>query len=88
MPLGPKARLWMPVISTSVAVTALIFQTCVLYPWHEELNEEMKTLKREQSELLKEYHESKLKRLDELEKRMDGMIVNNGSGSGSVSRRS
>ena len=77
MPLGPKARLWMPIIGTSVAVTALIFQTCVLYPWHEELNEEMKTLKKEQSELLKEYHLSKLKRLDELERRMDQHLSNN-----------
>lgn len=70
MPLGPKARLWMPVISTSVAVTALIFQTCVLYPWHEQLDHEMQRMREEQKDMLRVYHESKLKRFDELERRI------------------
>lgn len=70
MPLGPRARLWMPVIGTSVAVTALVFQTCVLYPWHHQLDSEMQTMREEQKNMLKMYHESKLKRIDELERRI------------------
>jgi hypothetical protein len=60
----------MPILSTGVAVSALVFQTCVLYPWHEQLDEELKELRKEHKDTLKLYHESKLQRLDELERRI------------------
>ena len=31
---------WLPMISLTVAICALIFQVTVLYPWHEELSRE------------------------------------------------
>ncbi|GAB7357813.1 hypothetical protein MBLNU459_g0801t1, partial [Dothideomycetes sp. NU459] len=70
MVLGPTARAWLPYINFGVATTALAFQTAVLYPWHEELDREFKALKAEHGEQLRHYHEIKLARLEELERRV------------------
>lgn len=67
MVLGPTARRWLPYLNFTVAVSALGFQTGVLYPWHEELDREFKVLKEEHKTQLHFYHEVKLKRLEELE---------------------
>ncbi|KAF2091735.1 hypothetical protein K490DRAFT_2189, partial [Saccharata proteae CBS 121410] len=61
------ARAWLPYLNFSVAVTALGFQTTVLYPWHHELDAAFQELKREHVTQLQIYHEVKLKRLEELE---------------------
>jgi len=70
MVLGPTLRTWLPYLNFSVAVSALVFQTTVLYPWHEELEESFKELKREHVRQLQIYHEVKLKKLEELERRV------------------
>lgn len=70
MVLGPKARAWLPYINFGVATSALAFQTAVLYPWHETLDHEFKKLKAEHKEQLRFYHEVKLARLEELERRV------------------
>ncbi|KAF2135502.1 uncharacterized protein K452DRAFT_303501 [Aplosporella prunicola CBS 121167] len=70
MPLGPTARLWLPYLNFTVAISALGFQTGVLYPWHEELDREFKLLKQEHKQQLQIYHEVKLRKLEELERRV------------------
>lgn len=70
MVLGPTARAWLPYINFGVATSALAFQTGVLYPWHETLDSEFKELKAEHKEQLRHYHEVKLARLEELERRV------------------
>lgn len=63
----PVVRRWLPYVNFAVAASALIFQTTVLYPWHEELDHAFKKMKDEQARQLKLYHELKVRRLDELE---------------------
>ena len=70
MVLGPTARLWLPYLNFSVAISALGFQMGVLYPWHHELDHEFKILKQEHKTQLQIYHEVTLKRLEELERRV------------------
>lgn len=70
MVLGATARRWLPYLNFTVAVSALCFQTGVLYPWHEELDREFKKLKDEHKEQLHIYHELKLKRLEDLERKV------------------
>jgi hypothetical protein len=40
-----RANRYMPFVNFAVSLTALTFQTTVLYPWHEELSKELKLLK-------------------------------------------
>ncbi|KAL1297529.1 hypothetical protein AAFC00_006101 [Neodothiora populina] len=70
MPLGPTARMWLPYINFGVATTALGFQMGVLYPWHHELDHEFKNLKIEHKNMLQEYHEINLRKLEGLERRV------------------
>ncbi|KAK8166414.1 hypothetical protein IWX90DRAFT_212424 [Phyllosticta citrichinensis] len=69
MVLGPTLRRWLPYLNFTVAISALGFQTGVLYPWHEELDREFKKLREENKEQLQVLHEAKLRRLEELESR-------------------
>lgn len=69
MVLGPTARLWLPYLNFTVAISALGFQTAVLYPWHEELDKEFKNLKQEHKEQLHLHQQVTLKKLEELEMR-------------------
>ena len=70
MVLGPTARLWLPYLNFTVAISALGFQTAVLYPWHEELDKEFKILKQEHKEQLHLHQQVTLKQLQDLERRM------------------
>ncbi|KAJ7148955.1 hypothetical protein C8R43DRAFT_1007773, partial [Mycena crocata] len=54
-----------------VATTALAFQTTVLYPWHHELDHAFQGLKHQQAGMLKEYHDAKIQRFSDLERRME-----------------
>ena len=67
---GPSARMWLPYLNFTVATSALAFQTTVLYPWHHELDVAFHKLKEEHKSLLHHYHEVKIQRLEELEKRV------------------
>jgi hypothetical protein len=69
MVLGPTARLWLPYLNFTVAISALGFQTAVLYPWHEELDKEFKILKQEHKEQLHLHQQVTLKQLQDLERR-------------------
>lgn len=53
-----------------IASSALCFQVCVLYPWHEKLDEEFRILKAEHLSLLKEHEENRLKELRTIESRL------------------
>lgn len=46
-----------------IASSALVFQTCVLYPWHHKLEDEFRELKAEHLRLLKEGEENRVKEL-------------------------
>ncbi|KAF7311789.1 Mitochondrial phosphate carrier protein [Mycena indigotica] len=70
MVLGPRVRQLLPYINFAVAAGALAFQTTVLYPWHHELDEAFRRLKAEQGEVLREYHQLKIERFKDLEKKM------------------
>lgn len=70
MVLGVRASTWLPYLNFCVATSALVFQTTVLYPWHHELDGAFQELKKEHVQQLQIYHEIKLKRLEELEKRI------------------
>ncbi|KAK1226852.1 hypothetical protein PQX77_010156 [Marasmius sp. AFHP31] len=71
MVLGPTARKVLPYLNFAIATAALGFQTTVLYPWHHELDAAFHRLKQEQTEMLREFHEIKLRRLEELEQRLN-----------------
>ena len=73
MVLGPTARKVLPYLNFGIASAALIFQTTVLYPWHHELDAAFHKMKMEQTEMLKELHEVKLKRIEELERKVLGL---------------
>ena len=62
----PVIRRYLPYVNLTIATAALAFQTTVLYPWHEELDEGFRKLKAEQAQQLKAYHELKLRHLEEL----------------------
>ncbi|KAJ4490996.1 hypothetical protein J3R30DRAFT_3428159 [Lentinula aciculospora] len=70
MVLGPTARMLLPYLNFTIATSALVFQTTVLYPWHHELDTAFQTLKADQLKVLKEFHEIKLERIKELERRL------------------
>ncbi|KAJ5249087.1 hypothetical protein N7468_000538 [Penicillium chermesinum] len=53
-----------------IASSALCFQVCVLYPWHEKLDEEFQNLKTEHLRLLKESEQDRLKELKSIEGRL------------------
>ncbi|KAK0435216.1 hypothetical protein EV421DRAFT_1908892 [Armillaria borealis] len=73
MVLGPRVSKFIPYLSLGVATAAFIFQTTVLYPWHHELDEAFHKLKGEQARMLKDFHDMKLKRFDELERKVIGV---------------
>ncbi|TIA18026.1 hypothetical protein D6C77_00833 [Aureobasidium pullulans] len=70
MVLGPTARMWLPYLNFTVAISALGFQTAVLYPWHEELDKEFKVLKQEHRDQLHLHQQVTIKKLEDLEKRL------------------
>lgn len=41
----PFFKQYLPIISFSIGIAALSFQTLVLYPWHNQLDDEFKSLK-------------------------------------------
>lgn len=73
MVLGPTARRILPYLNFTIATAALAFQTTVLYPWHHELDAAFHRLKEEQTSMMKQFHEIKLKRIEELEKKVLGV---------------
>ncbi len=44
--LMPLFKRYLPIISFIIGVSALSFQTLVLYPWHNDLDEEFKEVKK------------------------------------------
>lgn len=68
MVLGPFVRKVIPYVNFAVACSALCFQIFALYPWHQELDNEFQKLKLDQHVTLEEYHQKKIKRLEEIEK--------------------
>ncbi|KAJ7608612.1 hypothetical protein DFH06DRAFT_1245925 [Mycena polygramma] len=73
MVFGPRARQLLPYVNFVVATSALVFQTTVLYPWHHQLDAAFHVLKDEQARMLREYHEVKVQRFSELERRLGGL---------------
>ncbi|KAJ6573390.1 hypothetical protein DFH09DRAFT_1312091 [Mycena vulgaris] len=73
MVLGARARQLLPYVNFVVAGAALAFQTTVLYPWHYQLDNAFHGLKDEQAEMLRMYHDVKIQRFSELERRMEGL---------------
>lgn len=53
-----------------MGASALTFQVSVLYPWHNELDKEFKNLKNNHIKTLDDYHNKKLLKLEQLEKRI------------------
>ncbi|KAJ3710166.1 hypothetical protein C8R42DRAFT_597467 [Lentinula raphanica] len=74
MVLGPTARKLLPYLNFTIATSALVFQTTVLYPWHHELDAAFHTLRAEQLQVLKEFHEVKLGRIEDLERRLESAL--------------
>ncbi|KAJ7671733.1 hypothetical protein B0H17DRAFT_1085035 [Mycena rosella] len=73
MVFGARARQFLPYVNFVVASTALAFQTTVLYPWHYQLDNAFHVLKDDQAEMLRNYHDVKIQRFGELERRMEGL---------------
>ena len=82
MVLGPTVRMLLPYLNFGVAVSALSFQLFVLEPWHHDLDREFKVLKQEHKETLAMYHDIKLRKLEELERRITGVEADAGSTTG------
>ncbi|KAJ7731314.1 hypothetical protein DFH07DRAFT_755762 [Mycena maculata] len=73
MVFGAGVRKFLPYVNFVVTSSALVFQTTVLYPWHHQLDAGFHILKDEQAGTLKGYHEVKIQRFTELERRMEGL---------------
>ncbi|KAF8205337.1 hypothetical protein K438DRAFT_1818955 [Mycena galopus ATCC 62051] len=73
MGLAGRAHRLLPYVNFLVATSALAFQTAVLYPWHVQLDTAFHNLRGEQAEILKGYHDAKLRRFAQLEARMEGL---------------
>ncbi|KAJ7035066.1 hypothetical protein C8F04DRAFT_1259428 [Mycena alexandri] len=73
MVFGVRARQLLPYVNFVVATSALAFQTTVLYPWHYQLDAGFHHLKDEQAGMLKDYHDVKIRRFTDLERRMEGL---------------
>lgn len=69
----PLVRIWLPYVNLTIATSALCFQVGVLYPWHEELDTAFHKMKEEQARQLRDYHELKVKRIEQLEQRVLGV---------------
>jgi len=67
MVFGPTLRKVLPYVNFVVATSALGFQYFVLYPWHNELDQDFQVLKAEQRAVLEDYHKKKLERLEQIE---------------------
>ncbi|OCH84971.1 hypothetical protein OBBRIDRAFT_798636 [Obba rivulosa] len=67
----PVMRRCLPYVNLAIATSALVFQTTVLYPWHEELDAGFRKLKEEQASQLRDYHELKVKYLEMLAQKVD-----------------
>lgn len=68
---------YLPIITFVVGTSALVFQTMVLYPWHNELDAEfkrLKALKETQDVKLEEYNSKKMDKIHELETRLNHLI--------------
>lgn len=59
-----------------IATSALCFQVFALYPWHNELDREFKKLKEDHKQLLLEFHELKLSKLNEIDNKLDKILIN------------
>jgi hypothetical protein len=64
----------LPFINFSIATSALAFQTMVLYPWHEQLEEDFKALEKLQQGTLSEFHQMKLKRMDDIDQKVTELL--------------
>lgn len=60
----------------TIATSALCFQMFALYPWHNQLDKEFKKLKEEYKQLLLEFHELKLSKLNEIDNKLDKILIN------------
>lgn len=68
---------YLPVVSFVVGISALAFQTIVLYPWHNELDAELKRLKQQkemQDHKLENYNSQKMDMIHSLEDRLNHLI--------------
>lgn len=79
MVMGPFIRRVIPYVNFAVACSALCFQFFVLYPWHKELDMDFQRLKEDQHLTLEEYHQKKIKRLEEIEKNILHLEIRNKS---------
>jgi hypothetical protein len=67
--MQPLSSLWnrfLPVISFGIGSAALLFQTTILYPWHNTLDRDFHELRHIHESKLQEYHEIKLKKMEEI----------------------
>jgi hypothetical protein len=65
--IGTRLRELLPYINFVIGTTALTFQVKVLYPWHQQLDQDFEKLKDEQNEKLFQYHKYKLVALNKIE---------------------
>jgi len=82
----PVIRHYLPYLNLAIGTSALVFQTTVLYPWHEELDAGFRKLKEEQARQLKDYHQLKLKYLETLARKVDDVAAVAAAAKGAQSR--
>ena len=61
---------FLPIFNFAIGTVALTFQMTVLYPWHQQLEEEFQELKKVQQQELYKFHQLKVSKLLD----MDGKI--------------
>lgn len=79
MPLFTR---YLPITSFIIGSSALIFQTTVLYPWHNDLDAEFKQLKDQKEKMdikTEEYSRKILERMISLEKKVDFLMSHHGA---------
>ena len=65
---------YLPIVNFFIASSALVFQTTVLFPWHHQLDSDFKDLEEKHKAKLHEYHLLKVRRLDEIDKKVSLLL--------------
>lgn len=62
---------YLPIVSLSVGVAAMVFQINYLYPWHEELEEKFRRIEKEHELNKENYEQQKFEKIANLEKKIE-----------------
>lgn len=61
-------------INFVIAMSALLFQTTVLYPWHHQLDKDFEEFKKHTEKVLEQKHNEKITAIKQLDNKLDRLM--------------